>query len=75
MKMIRKGNKMLQISVPIEIAESMDKVSKAISKKIKRPYSKGMLVSDIYAQWLAYQNQEIQAANEEKAKEEKEKDA
>lgn len=73
--MIRKGNVMLQVSVPKEIAESMDKVSKAISKKMKRPYTKGMLVSDIYAQWLAYQNQEIQAASEEKAKEEKEKDA
>lgn len=73
--MIRKGNVMLQVSVPKEIAESMDKVSKAISKKLKRPYTKGMLVSDIYAQWLAYQNQEIQAASEEKAKEEKEKDA
>lgn len=72
--MIRKGNVMLQVSVPKEIAESMDKVSKAISKKMKRPYTKGMLVSDIYAQWLAYQNQEIQAASEELAKEEK-KDA
>lgn len=71
--MIRKGNVMLQVSVPKEIAESMDKVSKAISKKMKRPYTKGMLVSDIYAQWLAYQNQEIQAASE-LAKEEK-KDA
>ena len=68
--MIRKGNVMLQVSVPKEIAESMDKVSKAISKKMKRPYTKGMLVSDIYAQWLAYQNQEIQAASEELAKEE-----
>ena len=64
---------MLQVSVPKEIAESMDKVSKALSKKMKRPYTKGMLVSDIYAQWLAYQNQEIQAASE-LAKEEK-KDA
>lgn len=73
--MIRKGNVMLQVSVPKEIAESMDKVSKAISKKLKRSYTKGMLVSDIYAQWLAYQNQEIQAASEDKAKEEKEKDA
>lgn len=74
MKMIRKGNVMLQVSVPKEIAESMDKVSKAISKKLKRPYTKGMLVSDIYAQWLTYQNQEIQAVSEELAKEEK-KDA
>lgn len=72
--MIRKGNVMLQVSVPKEIAESMDKVSKAISKKLKRPYTKGMLVSDIYSQWLAFQNQEIQAASEELAKEEK-KDA
>lgn len=72
--MIRKGNVMLQVSVPKEIAESMDKVSKALSKKMKRPYTKGMLVSDIYAQWLAYQNQEIQAVSEELAKEEK-KDA
>lgn len=72
--MIRKGNVMLQVSVPKEIAESMDKVSKAISKKLKRPYTKGMLVSDIYAQWLTYQNQEIQAVSEELAKEEK-KDA
>ena len=71
--MNRKGNVMLQVSVPKEIAESMDKVSKALSKKMKRPYTKGMLVSDIYAQWLAYQNQEIQAASE-LAKEEK-KDA
>lgn len=72
--MIRKGNKMLQISVPKEIADSMDKVSKAISKKIKRPYTKGMLVSDIYAQWLVFQNAEIKAASEQIAKEEK-KDA
>ena len=72
--MIRKGNKMLQISVPKEIADSMDKVSKAISKKIKRPYTKGMLVSDIYTQWLVFQNAEIKAASEQIAKEEK-KDA
>lgn len=72
--MIRKGNKMLQVSVPEEIAESMDKVSKAISKKIKRPYTKGMLVADIYVQWLTFQNGEIQKAAEELAKEEK-KDA
>lgn len=72
--MIRKGNKMLQISVPQEIADSMDKVSKAISKKIKRPYTKGMLVSDIYVQWLTFQNAEIKAASEQIAKEEK-KDA
>ncbi|WP_407463011.1 hypothetical protein [Methanobrevibacter sp.] len=69
--MIRKGNKMLQISVPKEIADSMDKVSKAISKKMKRPYTKGMLVSDIYAQWLVFQNAEIKAASEQIAKEEK----
>ena len=69
--MIRKGNKMLQISVPIEIADSMDKVSKAISKKIQRPYSKGMLVSDIYVQWLTFQNAEIKAESEQIAKEEK----
>ncbi len=71
MRMIRKGNKMLQISVPKEIADSMDKVSKAISKKMKRPYTKGMLVSDIYAQWLVFQNAEIKAASEQIAKEEK----
>ena len=67
--MIRKGNIMLQVSVPKEIVESMDKVVKSISKKLKIHYTKGMLVSDIYAQWLTYQNQEIQAATE-KAKEE-----
>ena len=68
--MIRKGNIMLQVSVPKEIVESMDKVVKTISKKLKIHYTKGMLVSDIYAQWLTYQNQEIQAATQEKAKEE-----
>ena len=67
--MIRKGNIMLQVSVPKEIVESMNEVVKTISKKLKIHYTKGMLVSDIYAQWLTYQNQEIQAANE-KAKEE-----
>ena len=67
--MIRKGNIMLQVSVPKEIVESMNKVVKTISKKLKIHYTKGMLVSDIYAQWLTYQNQEIQAATE-KAKEE-----
>lgn len=72
--MIRKGNKMLQVSVPKEIAESMDEVSKAISKSLKRPYSKGMLIADIYAQWLEFQNNEIQKAAEKIAKEEK-KDA
>ena len=72
--MIRKGNKMLQVSVPKEVADSMDKVSKAISTKLKRPYTKGMLVTDIYVQWLQFQNEEIQKVSEEKAKEEK-KDA
>ena len=67
--MIRKGNIMLQVSVPKEIVQSMDEVVKTISKKLKIHYTKGMLVSDIYAQWLTYQNQEIQAATE-KAKEE-----
>lgn len=60
---------MLQVSVPKEIVESMNEVVKTISKKLKIHYTKGMLVSDIYAQWLTYQNQEIQAATE-KAKEE-----
>ena len=68
--MIRKGNKMLQVSVPKEIADSMDKVSKAISKKLKRPYTKGMMITDIYVQWLKFQNEEIQKASEEQAKEE-----
>ena len=67
--MIRKRNIMLQVSVPKEIVESMNEVVKTISKKLKIHYTKGMLVSDIYAQWLTYQNQEIQAATE-KAKEE-----
>ena len=67
--MIRKGNIMLQVSVPKEIVESMNKVVKAISKKLKIHYTKGMLVSDMYVQWLTYQNKEIQAAKE-KAKEE-----
>lgn len=62
--MIRKGNKMLQISVPAEIVESMDKVSKAISSKIKRPYTKGMLVVDVYSQWLERTGNEIQASEE-----------
>ena len=68
--MIRKGNIMLQISVPKEIVESMNKVVKTISKKLKIHYTKGMFVSDMYVQWLTYLNQEIQAASEEKAKEE-----
>ena len=68
--MIRKGNIMLQVSVPKEIVESMNKVVKTISKKLKIHYTKGMLVSDMYVQWLTYQNQEIQAATQEKAKEE-----
>lgn len=68
--MIRKGNIMLQVSVPKEIVESMNDVVKTISKKLKIHYTKGMLVSDMYVQWLTYQNQEIQAASEEKAKEE-----
>ena len=68
--MIRKGNIMLQVSVPKEIVESMNKVVKTISKKLKIHYTKGMLVSDMYVQWLTYQNQEIQAATKEKAKEE-----
>ena len=67
--MIRKGNVMLQVSVPKEIVESMNEVVKTISKKLKIHYTKGMLVSDMYVQWLTYQNQEIQAATE-KAKEE-----
>ena len=67
--MIRKGNIMLQVSVPKEIVESMNEVVKTISKKLKIHYTKGMLVSDMYVQWLTYQNQEIQAATE-KAKEE-----
>lgn len=68
--MIRKGNKMLQVSVPVEIVESMDMVSKSISKKLKRPYTKGMLIADIYAQWLEYQGNEISKAESLEEKEE-----
>ena len=63
---IKKGNVMLQVSVPEEIRDSLQKVSKAISKKLKRPYTKGNLITDIYVQWLEYQNLEIEKAKEEK---------
>ena len=63
---IRKGNKMLQVSVPVEIVESMEKVASTIAKKLKRPYTKGMLITDIYVQWLTYQNEEIRAVKEDK---------
>lgn len=66
---ISKNNKMLQASVPKEIIESMDQVCEAISKKAKRPYTKGMLITDIYIQWLEYQNKML----EEATKEDKEK--
>ena len=68
---IRKNNKMLQVIVPKEIVDSMDQVCKAISKKINRPYTKGNLVTDIYVQWLTFQNEEIEKATKE-AKEDKE---
>lgn len=65
---IRKGNKMLQISVPKEIIDSMQKVCSAISEKLKRPYTKGMLITDIYVEWLEFQNREIEKAQEEDKK-------
>lgn len=69
---IRKSNKMLQASVPSEVIDSMNMVCHAISKQIKRPYTKGMLITDIYTQWLEFQNAEIQKASEA-TKEDKEK--
>ena len=69
---IRKSNKMLQASVPSEVIDSMNMVCHAISKKFKRPYTKGMLITDIYTQWLEFQNAEIQKASEA-TKEDKEK--
>lgn len=59
---IRKSNKMLQASVPAEVVDSMNKIAKAISEKLQRPYTKGMLITDIYTQWLEYQNREISRA-------------
>lgn len=62
---IRKGNKMLQVSMPKEVISSMDQVCEAISNKMQRPYTKGMLITDIYIQWLEFQNKEIEEATKE----------
>lgn len=66
--MIRKGNKMLQVSVPEEVIDSMDKVVKSLSKQIGRTITKGMLITDIYVQWLEFQGKQIEKALEEDKK-------
>lgn len=67
---IRKGNKLLQVSVSEEVILSMDKIAKVISEKLKRHYTKGMLITDIYYQWL----ESMTNLNQESTKEDK-KDA
>ena len=65
---IRKDNKMLQISVPKEIVKSMDIVVNAMSKKLGRRITKGMLITDIYVQWLEFQGKQIEKAQREDKK-------
>lgn len=66
---IRKGNVMLQVSVPKEIVESMDIVCKGISEKLKRKVSKGNLITDIYVQWLEFQGKQIENTLKKEVKE------
>ncbi len=65
---IRKDNVMLQVSVPKEVVDSMNLVCKSISNKLNRQYTKGNLITDIYVQWLEFQNQEIEEATKEDKK-------
>ncbi|MBO7731109.1 MAG: hypothetical protein J6S67_01100 [Methanobrevibacter sp.] len=65
---IRKDNVMLQVSVPKEVVDSMNLVCKSISKKLNRQYTKGNLITDIYVQWIEFQNQQIEEAIKEDKK-------
>lgn len=65
---IRKDNVMLQVSVPKEVVDSMNLVCKSISKKLNRQYTKGNLITDIYVQWIEFQNQQIEEATKEDKK-------
>ena len=62
---ISKNKKMLQVALPKEIIDSMDKVCEAVSKNLKRKVTKAMLITDIYVQWLQFQNKQIEKAEKE----------
>lgn len=66
--MVKKGNKMLQVSVPAEIVDSMNIVTKAISKETGILITKGMLITNIYVQWLEFQGKQIEKAEKEEKK-------
>lgn len=65
---ISKNKKMLQVALPKDIIDSMDKVCEAISKNLKRKITKSMLITDIYVQWLEFQNKQIEEAEKEEKK-------
>lgn len=62
---ISKNKKSLQVAIPKEVVSSMDQVCEAISTKLKTKYTKAMLITDIYVQWLKFQNEQIEEAQKE----------
>lgn len=62
---IKKGNVMLQVSVSKEVVDSMNLICETLSKKLNRPYTKGNLITDIYVQWIEFQNKQIEEAKKE----------
>lgn len=63
---VSKKKKVVHIAVPLEVLDSMNKVVSAFRRKGMK-INKSILLTQIYLEWLVYQNEEIeQALKEEK---------
>ena len=51
--MIKKGNKLLQVSVDQKVIMAMDESCKALSDKLHVHVTKGMLVTFLFNNWIA----------------------
>lgn len=76
MNMINKEkNQLVMITLDREVLKSMNQVCDAISKTAKMKFTKSMLITKIYTEWLEFQNQEIEKALKEQDSKEEKKNA
>ena len=69
--MIKKENKMLQVSVPKEIYDSIEQMAEAFSRHLGTKISKGMLITHIYVVWLTKSAEEFKKVKQEQEEEKK----
>ena len=71
----KEKNQLVMITLDKDVLKSMNKVCIAISKAAKMNFTKSMLITKIYTEWLEFQNQEIEQALKEQNSEEEKKNA